>query len=203
MEKVEPTKTGQFCPICGKELVIRQGKYGTFTACSGYPECRYIQKEEKEEKEFIEGRVCPECGSPLIKRRSHSGNEFIGCSAFPRCHYIEKSETEKVTLSEEELKNAPLCPSCHKGHLVEKKSRFGTFLGCSNYPECRYIEKSLKRRRKMKKRIRVVGAGLAGCEAIYYLAKKGYDVEVFECKTKKKILLNTAIILVNWSVQTH
>lgn len=148
MEKVEPTKTGQFCPICGKELVIRQGKYGTFTACSGYPECRYIQKEEKEEKEFIEGRVCPECGSPLIKRRSHSGNEFIGCSAFPRCHYIEKSETEKVTLSEEELKNAPLCPSCHKGHLVEKKSRFGTFLGCSNYPECRYIEKKSKTKKK-------------------------------------------------------
>ncbi len=148
MEKVQPVKTGDQCPVCGRDLVIRQGKYGNFVACSGYPECRYVKKEEKEELEFVEGKVCPICGSPLVKRKSHSGNEFIGCSAFPNCNYIEPNEKAKPTLTEEEIQNAPLCPECKTGHLIEKKSRFGTFLGCTNYPNCRHIEKIKKSKKK-------------------------------------------------------
>ncbi len=148
MEKLQPVETGENCPICGKPLVYRQGKYGNFVACSGYPECHYVQKEEKPEPEYVEGRFCPECGSPLIKRKSKSGNEFIGCSAFPKCHYIESTQKVPTELTEEELKNAPECPRCHTGHLIEKKSRFGTFLGCTNYPKCRYIEKIKKTKSK-------------------------------------------------------
>ena len=45
MEKKEPEKTGELCPNCNSPLVIRKGRYGDFTACSNYPECKYIKKE--------------------------------------------------------------------------------------------------------------------------------------------------------------
>ena len=91
----------------------------------------------------MEGRVCPKCGKPLIYRKGRYG-KFIGCSGYPECDYREDSKgrvVEKGAKKPVEIPaDAPLCPRCHKGHLIEKKSRWGkTFIGCSNYPKCRYI----------------------------------------------------------------
>ena len=96
MEKKEPEKTGEVCPECGKELVIRDGRFGKFISCSGYPDCKYHRPlEEKKKTETIElEETCPECGAKLLKRKSRYGNWFIGCSNFPKCRYIRNDESE-------------------------------------------------------------------------------------------------------------
>ena len=81
-------KTGEVCPECGSDLIIKTGKFGKFIACSNFPKCNYT-KSMKEEPVDI-GKQCPECGSPLVKKKSKRGNYFIGCSNYPKCHHIEK-----------------------------------------------------------------------------------------------------------------
>ncbi|HOO67934.1 MAG TPA: type I DNA topoisomerase [Bacilli bacterium] len=84
MEKKEPEKTGEKCPECGSDLVVRSGKYGKFVACSNYPKCKYIKKEERE---VVEVGKCPECGSPVIEKKTRRGKTFYGCSNYPKCKY--------------------------------------------------------------------------------------------------------------------
>lgn len=95
MEKKQPEKTGEICPECGGDVVIRNGRFGKFKSCINYPSCKWheslIKKEEPEEV----GRNCPECGAPLLKRKSRYGNYFIGCSNYPKCHYLEAIEGEQ------------------------------------------------------------------------------------------------------------
>jgi DNA topoisomerase-1 len=139
MERTKPQETGETCPECGSPLVVRKGKYGEFTACSNYPDCTYVKKEEKEVKELPEtGEVCPECGSPLVVRKGKYG-EFTACSNYPECKYIKKEEKETV----ESCK----CLNCN-GMIIEKTSRKGkTFYGCNNYPKCQtaYWDKPIDR----------------------------------------------------------
>ena len=86
VDKPEPKKTGEKCPICGSDLVERKSKYGTFIACGNYPACKYVKKEKKE-VEYV-GRKCPDCGNELVYRTSKKG-KFIACSGFPKCHHME------------------------------------------------------------------------------------------------------------------
>ena len=67
MEKKAPEETGEKCPECGNPLVIRKGRYGEFTACSNYPECKYIKKEIKEEKEIMD---CPLCDGKVSREEN-------------------------------------------------------------------------------------------------------------------------------------
>ncbi len=142
MEKKEDEKTGDKCPLCGSDLVYKEGKYGKFVACSNYPTCKYIETESV-------GRDCPDCGAPLIYKTGRFG-KFISCSNYPECKHIEKIEKEKP----EEIGRE--CPECGKP-LLKRKSRYGTyFIGCSGYPKCKYIEniegeKKPKYTRKKKK----------------------------------------------------
>ncbi len=95
MEKKAPEKTGETCPLCGGDVVIRNGRYGKFKSCINYPDCRWHESlVQKEEPEDI-GRNCPKCGKPLLKRKSRYGNYFIGCSDYPKCSYLESIEGEK------------------------------------------------------------------------------------------------------------
>ena len=141
MEKIQPKEVGRLCPKCGSPLVIRKGKYGDFVGCSNYPKCNYIEKEEKE----IIDKKCPLCGGNLVKRQSKKG-EFVGCSNYPKCHYMESLDGKPLMKEKVEIvipADAPICPRCHTGHLIAKKSRYGkTFVGCSNYPKCKYIQKN-------------------------------------------------------------
>ena len=126
MEKKEDEKTGNKCPLCGNDLVYKEGKYGKFVACSNYPNCKYIESESV-------GRDCPDCGAPLIYKTGRFG-KFISCSNYPECKHIEKIEKEKP----EEIGRD--CPECGQP-LLKRKSRYGTyFIGCSAYPKCKYIE---------------------------------------------------------------
>jgi len=127
------------CPKCNSELVKRLGRNGSFVGCSAYPECDYTRnvdddgsnpRPEPAEAVVVEGRSCPECGSPLHVKKARSGSQFIGCSTYPKCKHTESMPEDNTGVT---------CPECEKGTLVRKKSRFGTFFyACSNYPSCKY-----------------------------------------------------------------
>jgi len=95
MAKIEPEKTGEICPDCGGEIVIRNGRFGKFKCCTNYPTCKWHSSLVKKDPPEEVGRNCPECGKPLIKRKSRFGNFFIGCSGYPKCKYLEKIEGEE------------------------------------------------------------------------------------------------------------
>ena len=109
MEKKELEKTGETCPECGGDLVVRTGKYGKFVSCSNYPKCKYIKKEEK--KPATEVCECIKCGSKIVERTTRKGKVFFGCSNFPKCKeaYWDKPIGEK-------------CPECNS-MLVEKDGK--------------------------------------------------------------------------------
>ena len=95
MEKQQPEKTGEVCPECGGDVVIRNGRFGKFKSCINYPNCKWHESLVKKEEPETLDRTCPDCGAPLLKRKSRYGNYFIGCSAYPKCKYIEAIEGEK------------------------------------------------------------------------------------------------------------
>ena len=91
MEKNKPKQTGEVCPNCNSPLVIRTGKYGKFVACSNYPTCKYVKKEEKA---IVEVGTCPECGNRIIEKRTKKGKIFYGCSTYPTCKYATWKKPE-------------------------------------------------------------------------------------------------------------
>ena len=107
MEKKEDEKTGDICPKCGKEMVIKTGRYGKFEACSGYPECKYIKPKEK--ALLTEVCNCPKCGGKIVERKTKKGKIFYGCGNFPKC---------KVAVWDKPT--GEVCPECHS-LLVETK----------------------------------------------------------------------------------
>jgi len=119
MEKKKAEETGESCPNCGNPLVIRKGRYGEFTACSNYPECKYIKKEEKEIKEVCS---CPKCGGTIVEKNTRKGKVFYGCNNYPKC---------KVALWD--IPTGNTCPDC--GELLINKNNT---IKCSN---CKYEEK--------------------------------------------------------------
>lgn len=125
----------EFCPKCGKLLVLKRGKFGSFLACSGYPECDYVKREEAKMSE----EQCPDCGKPLVEREGRFG-KFLGCSGYPECKYIKRGAGPGPGSGEPPKPVDGKCPDCGKP-LVEKEGRYGKFVGCSGYPQCRYIQK--------------------------------------------------------------
>ena len=108
MEKKEAEETGEMCPECGSPLVKRTGRYGEFVACSNYPECKYIKKEEKQ---VIEVCNCLKCDGKILERKTRRGKIFYGCSNFPKCKeaFWDKPTGQK-------------CPNCGE-MLVEKENK--------------------------------------------------------------------------------
>jgi DNA topoisomerase-1 len=134
---------GDTCPESGHPLKLRMGKAGLFIACGGYPECTFtLDIPETEEDPLdvseLEGQICEECGSPMRLRTARSGSVFLGCSAYPKCRNavpvaIQGGKPE----ARPEEPTGEKCPVC--GHdLVKRHGRFGEYVSCSNYPECRY-----------------------------------------------------------------
>ena len=139
MEKVKGKPTGRTCPKCGAELLIKKGRYGEFVACSNYPTCSYIEKEEKEAPKQLE-EMCPDCGKPLVVRKTKKG-EFIACSGFPKCHYTRSIEDDSAPKKEAPVLTDKMCPKCGKPMFIRKGVRGKSdFYGCSGYPKCRYSE---------------------------------------------------------------
>jgi DNA topoisomerase I len=91
MEKIEPKLLDEECPNCGRQLIVRIGRYGEFVGCSGYPECRYIKKEDEEENNLEELDIkCPKCGEGnfverITKKGRYKGRKFYACNNYPKC----------------------------------------------------------------------------------------------------------------------
>ncbi len=123
------------CPLCGKPLSIRLGRYNRFIGCTGYPECNYTRgvdegKDSAVTPEIVEGRSCPQCGNALQLRTGRYG-KFIGCSSYPNCKFIEPLQKPADTGVE--------CPECHQATMLKRKSRMGKiFFSCARYPDCTY-----------------------------------------------------------------
>lgn len=116
------------CELCGKEMSLKKGRFGSFYGCTGYPECKNIRKIAKGDQKpapppEILDEICPKDGANLVKRHGRFG-EFTSCSNYPKCDYV-KRETLGIP-----------CPK-DGGDIVVKKSRRGkVFYGCANYPKC-------------------------------------------------------------------
>ncbi len=83
---IKPVMTDEICPQCNKQLVIRNGRYGKFLACSGFPECKHTAPLPTD-------IPCPQegCEGILIHRRSRKGRTFFGCSKYPECTFTTSS----------------------------------------------------------------------------------------------------------------
>ncbi len=131
-------KAYEVCPDCGSELVMKNGKSGSFFGCANYPNCQYtralIEHKYIEDQELV-GSECPLCKHTLAVKQGRYGM-FIGCTNYPECHHIEETKhQDDVGIA---------CPKCKKnsmaGELYEKTNRFGkTFYSCDQYPKCKYI----------------------------------------------------------------
>lgn len=127
-----PKPTGEDCPQCGKPLVLRQGSYGEFVSCSGYPKCKYVKQN------LIEGMKCPKCGvGDLAERKARRGNVFWGCTSYPKCDFTSNNKPV-----------AKKCPECGSPYLVEKTLRSGIYLECPNKKKAAEEETAPKKRAK-------------------------------------------------------
>ncbi len=112
------------CPACGKKLAIKHGRYGEFTACSHYPDCKYIKLKST-------GVPCAKagCSGEIVERKSRRGKTFYGCSNYPECDFV--------------LWNKPMpdaCPMCGASFtLIKTTKKSGTFRFCNN-EDCKFRE---------------------------------------------------------------
>jgi DNA topoisomerase-1 len=120
---IEEKVTDVKCEKCGKNMVIKHGRFGDFLACPGYPECKNTKPIIKE----IEAS-CPKCEGKVIVRKSKKGRKFFGCSNYPECDFISWFEP-----------STKKCPDC-ESYMVKRYSKTkGNYLECSN-KECKHRE---------------------------------------------------------------
>ena len=113
-----PEVLDEKCPNCGSAMMKRHGRYGEFTACSGYPKCKYIKPNTL-------GITCPECGKgEIIQRKNKQGRIFYSCTTYPECKWITNDKPVKTK-----------CPQCGNEYVVEKSNKEdGKYLEC---PKCK------------------------------------------------------------------
>ncbi len=121
--KIAEEVSEEKCERCGRNLVVKFGRYGKFLACPGFPECRFT-------KPFAEiiGIDCPKCGGNIVIRSTKKGRRFYGCQNYPECDFVSWDKPIERN-----------CPQCGT-RLVEKVSRHKTRIVCPN-KECKYEEK--------------------------------------------------------------
>jgi DNA topoisomerase-1 len=117
VQQKPPVVLDEMCPKCGKPLLQRDGQYGEFIACSGYPKCKYVKQELLEVP-------CPKCGGDIAVRKTKRGDTFYGCVNYPKCDF---SSNQKM-INE-------VCPKCDSAYLLELANAKGTFLVCPNNRE--------------------------------------------------------------------
>jgi DNA topoisomerase-1 len=119
----------EYCENCGRTMVLKKGRFGTFYACTGYPDCKTtkpIGGTQKKPDQALDEK-CPQCGNHLVLKHGRFG-EFTACSDYPTCKYV-KQKTIGVK-----------CPDCSEGDISERRSKRGkTFYGCTRYPDCSFV----------------------------------------------------------------
>jgi DNA topoisomerase I len=126
VQQKPPVQLEEACPKCGKPLLLRNGQYGEFISCSGYPKCKYIKQELLDVK-------CPKDGGDIAVRKTKRGDLFYGCVNYPKCDFASNLK----------LVNQ-VCPKCDSAYVLEVVNDKGTYLVCPNNRE------ALPKRRKKK-----------------------------------------------------
>ena len=135
--------TDEICPKCGKPLVIKWGKHGSFIACTGYPDCTYTREltvdlpdvDKADLSEQGDEEYCENCGRPMVLKKGRFGT-FLACTGYPDCKTTKQIGGQQ---KKPDQKLDEICPQCGN-HLVLKTGRFGEFTACSNYPTCKYVK---------------------------------------------------------------
>ncbi len=109
-----PIQLEEPCPKCGKPLLQREGQYGEFIACSGYPKCKYVKQD-------LLDVPCPKCGAEVAARKNRRGDTFYGCTRYPKCDFT----------TNQKLVTGP-CPECKSPYLLEIADKEATWLVCPN-----------------------------------------------------------------------
>jgi DNA topoisomerase I len=118
-ETEAPKLLDKTCPNCGKQLRQMHGKYGDFIACSGYPECKYIERKKLPFQ-------CPQCGNDIIER-AWRGGKFWGCAGYPQCKLAIFDAVEETP-----------CPQCKWPFLTKKTNKEGESTSICINKECNY-----------------------------------------------------------------
>ncbi|NYF51709.1 type I DNA topoisomerase [Tunturiibacter gelidoferens] len=126
VQQKPPVQLEESCPKCGKPLLLRNGQYGEFISCSGYPKCKYIKQELLDVK-------CPKDGGDIAVRKTKRGDLFYGCVNYPKCDFASNLKLVNQT-----------CPKCDSAYVLEVVNDKGTYLVCPNNRE------ALPKRRKKK-----------------------------------------------------
>ena len=110
-----PVPLDENCPKCGEQLVLRNGQYGEFVSCSGYPKCKYI-------KQNTIGMHCPKCADgEIVEKKSKFGSIFYSCTNYPKCDFTANNKPVDKK-----------CPECGSPYLMEKTLKSGVYLICPN-----------------------------------------------------------------------
>jgi len=123
--EVMDEETDELCENCGRNLVIKSGRFGKFLACPGFPECRFTKPILKEI-----GIKCPQCeDGKIVTRLSKRGRRFYGCSQFPKCNFVSWDEP-----------SGEKCPRCSSYLVIKRSDKNGDKLVCTN-KKCAFKEK--------------------------------------------------------------
>ena len=128
--KVPDEESDEVCDLCGRKMVIKNGRFGKFLACPGYPECKNTKPITQDT-----GVTCPKCGSRLLKKKSKSGYYYYGCERNPECDFMTwDSPTKKV---------CPQCGGVVYRHYTKEDKRY-----LCHKPDCGWSEAIATRTRK-------------------------------------------------------
>ena len=124
------------CELCGRMMVVKQGRYGKFLACPGFPECRNTKPLLVDT-----GVKCPKCGGSIVERKLRRGRVFYGCANYPKCDYVTWDQPQKEK-----------CPKCGAFMMKHRYKNGRAILYCSN-DDCETrvnhpINKELEKMRK-------------------------------------------------------
>ena len=123
--KLKEEETDEVCEKCGRNMVIKVGRFGKFLACPGYPECKNTKPLV-----FKTSAKCPECGGDVIEKKTRKGTSFYGCSNYPKCNFMTW-----------DLPTDETCPDCGKS-LFKKK---GGVLYCPDTEGCGFTKSAKKK----------------------------------------------------------
>ena len=157
------------CELCNRDMVEKSGRFGTFLACTGYPECKNTRSlkedrgEDKEKALQYTDEICDKCGGRFVVRKSRLGVPFLACEKYPSCRNTRSIGTGVACPQ----------PNC-QGELVERASKKGRrFYGCSKFPKCRFVSWS-----------RPVAKECPQCGNAYMLIRQTKGEESLVCPVK-------------------
>ena len=125
--KLKEEETDEICEKCGRNMVIKVGRFGKFLACPGYPECKNTKPLI-----FRTKAKCPECGGDVIEKKTKRGSSFYGCSNYPNCNFMTW-----------DMPSDEVCPRCGKS-LFKRK---GNVLYCPDTEGCGFTKPAPKKKK--------------------------------------------------------